>query len=123
MCIVFDVDYWLRNPLNNSTPKKCLFGATYIVKNNDKCKYVHSDYGKAFEGAESWIFSNGFIKNIKNFGADNSLSSHTDNCKNNFLLLGEGTTDDINDSVGAAEKKFTINFNKAKNKVLLKFPL
>ena len=26
------------------------------------------------------------------FDVDNSSSSHTDNCKNNFLVLGEGPT-------------------------------
>ena len=31
---------------------------------------------------------------------------------NNFLVLGEGSTD-INGSVSLAEKKFSINFSKA----------
>lgn len=34
--------------------------------------------------------------------------------KNNFLLLDEGSTDVIDDSIGTAEKKFNINFTKAK---------
>ena len=51
--------------------------------------------------------------------ADNNASSHTDNCKNNFLLLGEGLTDDINGSVGSAEKNFSIKFGKAKTKFCL----
>ena len=38
------------------------------------------------------------------FGIDNNSSSPTDNFKNIFLVLGEEPTDDINDSVGAAEK-------------------
>ena len=54
---------------------------TNIVKNNDKEKRVYSGYGKAFDGASSW-----------NFGVDNSSSSHADNCKNNFLVLGKGLT-------------------------------
>ena len=37
---------------------------------------------------------------------DNSSSSHTDNRKNNILVLGEGRIQDINDSTGAAEKKY-----------------
>ena len=32
------------------------------------------------------------------FGIDNGSSSHTDNSKNNVLVLGEGPTDGINDS-------------------------
>ena len=59
------------------------------------------------------------MRNVTIFGVANSSSSHTDNCKNNFLVLGEGPTDDINDSIGAAEKKFSINFSKAKTKLCL----
>ena len=40
--------------------------------------------------------------------------SHTIDWKNNFLVLGEGPTDSINESTGAAEKKTGINFSKAK---------
>ena len=31
-----------------------------------------------------------FLRNVKIFGVDNGSSSHSDNCKNNFLVLGEG---------------------------------
>ena len=53
------------------------------------------------------------------FGIDNRLSFHrlsfhTENRKNNFLVLGEGPADDNNDSVGTAEKKLNINLNKHK---------
>ena len=53
------------------------------------------------------------------FGIDNTSSSHTDNRKNNFLVLGEGLTSGINDSTGSAEKKFSINFSKANTKLCL----
>ena len=46
-----------------------------------------------------------------NFGVDNSPSSRFDNRKNNFLVLGEGPSNDINSSIGEAEKKFSINFS------------
>ena len=39
---------------------------------------------------------------------------HTENCKNDFLMLGEAPTDDINYSVGFAEQRFSINFIKEK---------
>ena len=52
------------------------------------------------------------------FGADNSLLSHADNCKNNFLILGEGPTY-INRSFGLPEKNFSINFTKASTKFCL----
>ena len=52
------------------------------------------------------------------FGVDNSSSSHTDNRKNN-LVLGEGLNENINGSICAAEKKFSINFSKAKTNFCL----
>ena len=43
----------------------------------------------------------------------------SDNCKNIFLVLGVGPTDDINDSVGAAETNFNINFTEGNMKFSL----
>ena len=48
-----------------------------------------------------------------------SSSFHADNCKNNFVVVGEGPTDDINGSVSAARQKFSINFTKTKAKFYL----
>ena len=46
------------------------------------------------------------------------LISHINNRKNNFLLLGQGPTEGINDSNHATEK-FSINFSKARAKFFL----
>ena len=51
-----------------------------------------------------WSFGNGFARYIVIFGVNITSSSYTDNQKNGFLVLGEGPTEGINDSVGAAEK-------------------
>ena len=40
VCVVYDLDAWPRNPTNNFKFKNYLFGATNIVKNSDKEKYV-----------------------------------------------------------------------------------
>ena len=45
-----------------------------------------------------------FARNVMIFGADNSLSSHTDNLIKDFLILSEGDTFRINGSFGAPEK-------------------
>ena len=82
-----------------------MFGATTTVKNSKKSKYVYSGYGIAFDGEISWIFANDFAKIVVISGVDNSSSFHYDNPKNNFLVFGEGLTDDINASFGTAEKK------------------
>ena len=47
---------------------------------------------------------------------DNSLSSHTDNQKNDFLVLGERDTLDNNGNHNAPDRNFSINFSKAKTK-------
>ena len=53
------------------------------------------------------------------FGVDNSSSSHTDNLKNDFLILGEGSTFVINGNFGTSDKKFDISFRKAYTKFCL----
>ena len=82
---------------------------------------VYSGYGISFYGAVSWNFDDDFARNFVVFGVDNSSSSHTDNCKNIFLELGEGPTYGINGSFSAPGKKFSINFSKARK--LLEFTL
>ena len=103
--IVCDIDAWPKIPLRNFTMKNCFLGAASIVKNSDKEKYVYSGYGIAFDGKGEWSFGNDYARNLIIFGVYNSSSSHADNLKNNFLVLGEGDTFGINGSFGAPEKK------------------
>ena len=48
------------------------------------------------------------------FGVDNSSSSHSENGKNNFLVLGQGPTYGVNWSFGSPEENLNINSTKAK---------
>ena len=82
--IAYDLDAWARNPTNNFKCKNCLFGATSVVRNSDKEKYVYCAYGITFDDAGSWSFDNDIAKNTIIFGVDNSSSSHAVNRKNNF---------------------------------------
>ena len=102
--------YHKKIVLRNFTLKNCMFGATDIVKNSDKEKYVYSGYIIASEGKGSWGVDNDFARNVVIFGVDDSSSFHTDNQKNDFLILGEGDT---------TEKKFSINLSKTKTKFCL----
>ena len=119
--ILYELAAWPKNPTNNFKFKNCLFRATTIAKNSDKEKYVYSGYGITFASTCSWSFSNGTARNIMIFGADNSLSSHFDNRKNNFLILGEGPTFRINGKFESPEKTFSISFTKANTKFCLSF--
>ena len=114
--IVYDLDAWPKNPTDNFKIKNCLFGATNIVKNSDKEKYVYSWYGITFDSIGSWSFGDNLARNVIIFGLDNSSSSNSDNRKNNFLILGEGPTFGINRIFGSPEKKFDISFSKANTK-------
>ena len=113
-CIVYHLDDSPKSSLNNFALKNCFFGVTNIVKSSDNSKYVCNSYGIAFE-----YVGNDFARNDAIFCVDDSSSSHVDNRNNNFLVSGDGTTDDINGSVGTAEKTFSINFSKAKTKFCL----
>ena len=70
---------------------------------------MHSCYRIAFDGKSEWSFGDGFARNVLIFGVDSSSSSHADTLKNDFLILGEGNTFDINGSFGAPEKKWKRN--------------
>ena len=53
---------------------------------------MYSGYGIAFDWKGLWSFNDDFARNSIVFGVDNSSSSHTDNLKNDFLILSEGDT-------------------------------
>ena len=76
---------------------------------------MHSGYGITLDRKGSWSFANYPAKIVISFYVDNSSWSHTDNHKNNLLILGEDPTFGIN------EKKFSINFSKAITKFCLTF--
>ena len=70
--IKYDLDYWPRISLRSFTLKNCVYGATNIVKNNDKENYVYSGYGIAFDGEGT--FNDDFARNVIIFGVGNIIS-------------------------------------------------
>ena len=74
-----------------------------------------------FDSAGLWSFSNDTAKNVIIFGVDNISSSHSDNLKNDFLVLGEVPTFGINESFGLPGKNFSINFRKSITNQCLSF--
>ena len=111
--MVYDLDAWSTNPTNNFKFKNCLFGPTSVIKNSDQEKYRYRGYGITFGSAGSWSFDNDAARNVIIFGVDNSSSSHAGNRKNNFLVLGDGSTFGFNGSFVSPKKTFSINFSKA----------
>ena len=100
----YKLNTWPSNPANNFTLKYCLFGTVKLVRNTIKSEFTYNGRRIAFDGEGSWSFRNDFARNVVIFGVDKGSLSHTDNGKNNFLVLGEDPTQGINDSTGAAEK-------------------
>ena len=50
---------------------------------------MYSDYGIALDRKGRWNFGNDYDKNVIVFGDGNKSSSHADNSKNNYLVLGD----------------------------------
>ena len=71
--IVYDLDAWPNNPLNNFELKNCLFGATNTAKKSGQEKLVCNGQGLAFDRAGSWNFGNDFNWKIVIFRVDNSF--------------------------------------------------
>ena len=88
---------------------------TNTVKNSDKGKYVYIDYGIAFDGKCSCSFNIDSARNNTFFGVHDNWSSHTENLKNDTLVLSEGDTFGINGSFSAPGIKIN------KDKILLEF--
>ena len=80
---------------------------------------TYNGQGIAFDGDDSRSFCNDFARNVVIFGVDNNSSSHTDNRKNKFLVLGKGPFDGTNDKHWCSRKEFSINFSKEKIKFCL----
>lgn len=114
--IVYELNVWSRNPTENFPLQNCLFGTVKLVRTAVKSKSIYNGQEIAFDGEGLQIYGKDFAKNVAIFGVDKTLSSHTDNQRNNFLLIGEVPTDGVNDSTDAAEKRFSIIFSKAKTK-------
>ena len=80
---------------------------------------MYSVYRITFDGPGLWSFDNGIARNVKIFGIDNNSSSHADNHKKNFLVLGEEATFGKMEDLIHQKKKININFSKANTKLCL----
>ena len=83
-----------------------------INKKRRQTKFTYNGQGRPFDRKGNLSFDNDYAGNVAIFGVDNSSASHTDNQRNNFLVLGEGPTEGINNSVGAAEKNLALTLIK-----------
>ena len=104
---------------NDPTLKNCLLGAVTLTKNGDIHMYKYSGYGTGFDRRSAFSFPGGrFGQNILIFGVDMSSSAHIDNKKKDILVLGKGSTQELEHTL-TAEKMYSINFTLTKKKFCL----
>ena len=110
----------LRNSNTNFTLSSCLFESVKLTKSadTDKCKYT--GYGIGFDSRSEFLFTDGsYGKNVIIFGADMSSSVHVDNKEKDILILGEGPTQQLDDTTLTAEAKYPINFTQSGKRFVL----
>ena len=110
--ISYKLNPWLRNLNVDFTLNKCLFGSVELTKNTDPNKHKYSAYGTGFNSR-----SEDSLTNVIIFGTDMSSAVHIDNKNKDILILGEGSTQGLDDTISTAEAKYSINIlhNPEKN--------
>ena len=81
-----------------------------LTKNADLDKYKYSGYSLGFDSRSQFSLPDGtYGKNAIIFGADMTSSVHVDNNGKDILILGEGSTQGLDDTVLTAEATYPIN--------------
>ena len=89
-------------------------------KNVNLDKYGYSGYGIEFNMRSRFSLPNGeFGKHVFIFDVDNSSSVHSNNRKNNILLLGDRLTDGLDNTTITEEAIYSIKINESRNKICL----
>ena len=104
---------WLRNLSTDFTLNDSLFGCVKLTKNADPDKYKYSGYGIGFDSSLEFSLTNGSMgKNVIIFGADVRSSVDIDNKNKDILILGEGASQGLYDTILTAEAIYPINLRK-----------
>ena len=112
--ISYTLGLQLKNLNTDFTVGSCLFGSVKLTKNADPDKYKYTGYGIGFDSRSEFLFTDGsYGKNVIIFGADMSSSVHVDNKEKDILILGEGPTQQLDDTTLTAEAKYPINFTQS----------
>ena len=84
-----------------------MFRAVKLTKNNDIDKYEYSGYGIGFDSKGTFSHPSGnVVQNVIIFGADMSSSANANNKTRIILILGEGFTQRLEDTILNAEKMY-----------------
>ena len=106
--------------IENITKSDNNFASTYADLN--KLKYTGYDIG--FDCRSQFLLTNGsYGKNVIIFKLDMSPSVDVDNKEKDMLILGEGTTQRLDDTTLTAEPKYPINFTQSDKKICNQYTL
>ena len=112
--ISYTLDPRLRNLNTDLTLGNCLFGSVKLTKNAEPDKYKCSGHGIGFDFRSEFSLPDGTMgKNVISFGADTSSPVHVDNKGKDILILGEGSTQGLDDIALTVEAKYPINFTQS----------
>ena len=122
--IVYSLDTISNTTNTDFTAQNCLFGAVEIAKDVNTSHYKYVGYEICFD--EGSNFSIGNITNGKKLiilGRNASYLSHTNNRKNNIIVLGrdfiQGFTSDGTANAIYLEKNYKINITEPNKKFVL----
>ena len=76
-------------------------------------------YGIGFDSRSEFSFTGGSYGAIVIFGADMSSSVHVDNKVKYILILGEGSTQGLDDTTLTAEARYPSNFTQSNRRFVL----
>ena len=87
----------------------CLFGTVKLTKNDDSKKYEYSCYGIRFDARSNFSINGEWGKNVIIFGVG-SVYQCVMIIEKGILVLGEGPTDGLDDTVPKAEAEDFLNY-------------
>ena len=82
-------------------------GSVKLTKNDKLDKFKYRGYGTEFDSRSEFLFTDA------SYGADMSSSVHIGNKNRDILILGEGPTQEFDDTTLTAKAKHRINFTQS----------
>ena len=104
--VSYILNQWARDLNTDIILSSCLFGSLKLTKNADPDRYIYSGYGIGFNSRSEFSLPDGSVgKIVIIFRADMSSSVHVDNKNKDILILGNGTTQGLDDTTLTAKVK------------------
>ena len=98
-----------------------MLGGVKLTENADPDKYFYSGYRIGFDSCSLFPYSNfNWDEKVVDFGVDNSSSVHIDIKKKDILILGEVSTQRLDDTTITAEATYSINLSRLQRKFCLR---